>query len=385
MVAYAAAVTNSRFALFDSLRALAALGVLVFHAGTSSMVNATAWYGGLTSHLNVGVALFFLISGFLLYRPYAQAILDGSALPSTRRYARHRALRIAPAYWVALTLLAIWPGLAGVFTSQWWVFYCFLQSYRLAWVLYGGIPPAWSLSVEVAFYALLPLLAWALAGLCRGRSTREGVRLQLVVFTSLGVIGIVFRYTVQRAELKDLYTTLPSFLAWFATGMSTAVVSVWFAQREDGQRWTRYLNAHPTVCWILALAIYLGVAVTPAFPRPYDGRDYTPLANTVEHVLYTVIALLIMLPAIFGETAGGWPRRLLASRALTAIGVVSYGVFLWHWALLIVLSQRGALGLVPGWPLLSLLLVAVPLTFACAWLSYWLIERPALRLGARSR
>ena len=68
--------------------------------------------------------LFFAISGFLLYRPWVAA-----PRPAPRRYARRRALRILPAYWLALTLLAIFPGIVGVFTGDWWRYYLFLQLY----------------------------------------------------------------------------------------------------------------------------------------------------------------------------------------------------------------------------------------------------------------
>jgi len=377
-------VRNRRFALFDSLRALAALGVLVFHAATTSMKPSTAWYGGLVLHLNVGVTLFFLISGFLLYRPYAEAIDTGSPLPSIRRYARRRFLRIVPAYWVALTLLACWPGLLGVFTSDWWVYYGFLQSYRLAW-LWGGIRAAWSLSVEAAFYLLLPFLGAALAKLCRGRTPRVAAGVQLGTFGAMALFGIGFHGFVQYARLVDLYAVLPGMLAWFAAGMSLAVASVRHLGRERDTRWTRSVLEHPGACWTLAFAIYLGIAFAPAFPRPFTGREYTPLAHTVEHVLYAAVALLVMLPAVFGEAAGGGSRRFLASRTLAWIGAVSYGVFLWHQPLMVALDARGASRGIPGWPILALLLASLPLTFACAWLSYRLIERPALGLSARGR
>lgn len=153
--------------LFDSLRTLAALAVVVYHIGfgiwahREPWANRDAWYGGFISHLNVGITLFFLISGFLLYRPYARAHLRGGPLPSIAWYARRRVLRIVPAYWVALTVLACWPGLEGVFTKEWWVYYDFAQSYQFRWA-FSGIEPTWSLSVEVAFYALLPFLGLAL-------------------------------------------------------------------------------------------------------------------------------------------------------------------------------------------------------------------------------
>ncbi len=122
--------TRRHFELFDSLRGIAVLSVLAFHIGAASLANATARYGVYTSQLLLGVTIFFLISGFLLYRPYAMAQFAGAQTPATGIYARRRFLRIVPAYWAALTLLAVWPGLEGVFTGDWWVYYGLFQSYR---------------------------------------------------------------------------------------------------------------------------------------------------------------------------------------------------------------------------------------------------------------
>jgi peptidoglycan/LPS O-acetylase OafA/YrhL len=180
------------------------------------------------------------------------------------------------------------------------------------------------------------------------------------------------------------YAALPGYLAWFAAGMGLAVASVRLAGRERATRWTRFVMAHPDACWALALAIYLGIAFSTAFPRLFDGRAYTPLAHTVEHVLYAAVALLVMLPAVFGEAAGGSSRRLLASRSLSQLGVVSYGIFLWQVPLMDAFGKRGAMALIPGWPVPSLLIVAVPAVVACAWLSHRWIERPAMRLRSRS-
>jgi peptidoglycan/LPS O-acetylase OafA/YrhL len=371
-----------RFALFDSLRALAALSIVVFHAATMTYTNLNAWYGGLTSHLDIGVSFFFVISSFLLYRPYAQSLVEGSARPPTLRYARRRVLRIVPAYWVALTVLAWWPGLGGVFTSQWWVYYGFLQTYRAKWTL-SGMGTAWSLSVEVAFYALLPVFCIALTPLCRGRTPRARVKVQLFVLGFFVVAGVLLHAWLLRRN--PLLHALPSFLAQFAAGMSLAVVSVWLADRAPGSRWIRLVLDHPGLFWISAFAIYLGIASSDQFPRPFDGRNYSAFALTVQHVLYTIIALLVILPAVFGEAEGGWPRRILASRVLTGIGTISYGIFLWHFSLLSVCFRSFAADLVPGWPLLSVLLPGVPLTLVCGWLSYRAIERPALRAGSRSR
>ena len=84
-----------------------------------------------TSRLNSGVTLFFVISGFLLYRPFVAArFIRGRRALGTGRYAWHRFLRIVPAYWVALTVIALWLGLPHVFGPDAIVYYGFGQVYR---------------------------------------------------------------------------------------------------------------------------------------------------------------------------------------------------------------------------------------------------------------
>jgi peptidoglycan/LPS O-acetylase OafA/YrhL len=379
------AMDRPRLALLDSLRAIAALGVVGFHAGTVSGTNGNPLYGGFTSHLNVGVTIFFLLSGFLLYRPHARAILQDADGPSVGRYAAHRFLRIAPAYWVALTLLGFWPGLEGVFTRQWWVYYGFLQSYRLEW-LWGGISPAWSLSIEVAFYAFLPIYGAAARRLCRDGCTERRARQQAVLLAILGLAGLAFQYTTQAAHRLNLMSILPAYLLWFATGMGLAVAHTYAAGRDSHSRLLRMIVQHPGVCWALALALYVGIATSTVLPRLTPGAEATPLAHTVEHVLYCLVALLVMLPAVFGEQAGGFPRRVLANRILKGLGTISYGIFLWHSPLLRALLLKNVPPLIEisGLSLLSVLISILPATVVCGWLSYRLIERPAMRL-ARSK
>src|SRR3954468_20104855 len=104
---------NPRFPLVDGLRAFAAIAVVITHTGFLSTFNAHGLAGEVTARLDVGVTLFFIISGFLLYRPFVAARLEHRPAPRIPVYARRRVLRIVPAYWLALTVLAIWPGLAA--------------------------------------------------------------------------------------------------------------------------------------------------------------------------------------------------------------------------------------------------------------------------------
>ena len=140
------------------------------------------------------MAVFFVISGFLLYRPLVAARMAGAPRVRIRDYARRRALRIIPAYWVALTVLAIYPGLPGMFGPDTWVYYGFGQDYRVSTVT-QGIGPAWSLGCEVIFYALLPFLSIALA-LCASRVSQrhwwwvELAALAVLALASAGLAGV---------------------------------------------------------------------------------------------------------------------------------------------------------------------------------------------------
>jgi peptidoglycan/LPS O-acetylase OafA/YrhL len=115
---------RERFPLFDALRAIAALSVLVTHCSGLTGFNSDNPLGAITARLNVGVTIFFVISGFLLYRPFVAARLEGRPAPSPLGYARRRALRIVPGYWVELTALAVFltKYVAGAWSDDGWAY-----------------------------------------------------------------------------------------------------------------------------------------------------------------------------------------------------------------------------------------------------------------------
>ena len=158
--------SRPRFELFNSLRAIAAVSVLVYHASFYSpgLKGSFANYFNqrTTGFPTEGVVMFFAISGFLLYRPFAQARFDGVPGPSLWPYAARRLLRIVPAYWLALIAVAIVLGLDGVFTLHGvGTYFGFLQVYDVR-TLDGGMGQAWTLDVELTFYAGLVVLALGL-------------------------------------------------------------------------------------------------------------------------------------------------------------------------------------------------------------------------------
>ena len=135
--------------------------------------------------------VFFAISGFLLYRPFVVAHAGMRPAPRVGAYARRRLLRILPAYWLALTILSIWPGVEGAFGDRWWVYYGFGQVYSVH-TLIGGLAVAWSLCVEMSFYVLLPFFAAFVAWLVgRRRDPRRWWVAEAIALAAFACIGIV--------------------------------------------------------------------------------------------------------------------------------------------------------------------------------------------------
>jgi len=391
---------NPRFALFDSLRGLAAVTILAFHVCSITGALDNPVLGDALAVLGPrSLTLFFVISGFLLYRPYVAARVDGRPPPQLARYLRRRVLRIVPAYWVALTLLAVFPGIVGVFTGDWWRYYFFTQLYSQD-LVGGGIPVAWSLCVEVTFYLALPFWAQAVRRLGEGPMSWGWLRAELLPLAVAASVGVAVQVATAQGEVSDLVgSSLLGQSVWLALGMALAVASVADRQAEREPAAVSFVTARPGLCWAGAAICLVGLT---ALLDPDGLAGIIQSLNTRQPILETlgVLALtaglmvLIVLPAVFGESAGGLPRRVLAASPVAWLGLVSYGLFLWHLPLAQLLSlpadpaHFSASGLdlaaeLPGavTPLLFLITLAASTVLAAA--SYYLVELPFLRLKER--
>jgi peptidoglycan/LPS O-acetylase OafA/YrhL len=374
--------SHAEFPCFDGIRALAALMVIVYHA----VFFATAFDtpgGTLLWNLNAGVWIFFVTSGFLLYRPFAAATLAGASAVDLRRYAVRRFLRIYPAYWAVLAFFtfaidkAVIEGFDGFLVNV-----LLLKTYvheENPFLI--GLPPAWSLVVEVTFYAFLPLYAAIVRVLAR---RYEPAAVELAGVAVLGSIGIVAIVAIANGLDAPWVTVLPQHASAFALGMLLALVVVRPWNPEVSARIER-LGRWPSVWWALAalcfVAMPLGLGI-----RPYEPMS-APQAGGL-NVLQSLLGFFVVVPAVIGPQRHGAIRRLLRSRPVVFLGLVSYGLYLWHWWILGIV-----LGDWLGWELnrgnwVALFLVSFPVVLVAASVSWFLLERPILRAagaGARYR
>jgi peptidoglycan/LPS O-acetylase OafA/YrhL len=383
----------SRLPCLDGVRAIAALGVVVVHVGLISGYNVRpgSALGPYFARAEVGVTVFFLLSGFLVYRPFVAAHFDGRDAPATGTFLLRRALRIVPLYWLALTIVLFVHHRSPVDDlGDLVTYYGFGQIYRRGYET-GGIQQAWSLCTLVAFYIAVPVLAM-LARSIAGTRARPVTRLrvELVLAAALVLIGYVYRWYVandipnREAVVDGRLNGLPIHADVFGLGMALAALYAWGERRPADERtFARAAGRIPPVAWLgIAAVAYWYVSVRVGLPLTAGAHD--PGEWMAREVLYTIVSLGLLMPAVFGPQDRGPVRWLLRWPPVAAVGVLTYGVFLWHeWAIDRWLEWRDIQPLNGWWP--GMLGFVLAFTLAVSGLTYWLVEKPFARLSARRR
>jgi peptidoglycan/LPS O-acetylase OafA/YrhL len=339
----------SRIPSLDGLRALSIALVLLAHVRGTRYAPALSWMNICGDIGNLGVRIFFVISGFVITRLLYREI-DRTGGISLSGFLRRRAIRIVPAFatYVAAVALAATMGVLEVEPQDFRSALTFTANFDADRSWYIG--HLWSLSVEEQFY-----LCWPAFLVVVGRSGMAWAAAALLIVGPLARVGLHVFAPDYRWAIGE---SLPTVIDALACG---GLLAALHDRLAVSGRYLRWLRSRTVACAPLA-AVALNAA------GPHIAFSYT-IGQTL---LNAVIAFWLHRLVMFPESAVG---RMLNSRPAVAVGAISYSLYLWQQPFL----HRDS----------DLLVASFPLNLACAvgaaLLSYHLIERPALDAGRQPR
>lgn len=354
----------------DGMRGAAAVGIIVIHVWmfvpNTGLATPGTFFDDLIGQLRLGMPMFFVLSGFLIFRAYAGAAIEARPLPSLGRYALRRVARVGPAYWsIVLLTAAVLAGIGSGYAQPASVlpsFLLFLQIYDPAAI--GKLnPPTWTVAVEASFYVLVPLFAILVAaGTSRLRDPRH--RRAVLVALCVGLIAAgtaVLGLASYHGLGTDVRHTLPARLASFGAGMLVAVL-------VHGRR------ARPRT----AVAMFAAGTALVLLEASAHVFQLGPLA--VRQLLVDTPASLGFALQIAAIATGRVPGSIVFERGpLQWYGTLSYGVYLVHFPVIYVLRST------ENWPTAPLAAVTLVLGISTvlAIVSWHVIEKPAIAWARR--
>lgn len=389
------AVVPAHVPAIDGFRGSAALLVTIFHCWLytdapldSGPIRSLIIAGGM------GVDFFFVISGFVLFLP---VVRRGGTFGALWSYVVRRIARIVPAYYVALVV----QGAATPILTKWaspfstvggWVVFLihllFLQHSAPRWLLrqfdfhasvmgFGVNGALWSLSIEAIFYAFLPLVAGFFfrnprLGLVLG--VAAGILWRVAAFHLPSIAATVGAGNAVTGNAPRLVEQFPGYLGHFAFGMSAAYVYVraWVAREtsDDAPTWAR----RPEPLQFVLLAILLLSMV--GYGSVSKGAPVGIYSRYLDDLIPSAAFAALMLTTSLASPAGQW---FMANPVARWLGDVSYGAFLWHFPLILLVSHT--FGWIEGTgnaQFFGLLALVLPSSLFLGWVSRRFIEEPAI-------
>jgi peptidoglycan/LPS O-acetylase OafA/YrhL len=333
---------------------VAVIGVLLFH-------NEFSWaQGGF-----LGVSAFFTLSGFLIATLLLEEHVRRGAISLKNFYSR-RFRRLMPASLLALLGICLFgltiatpdqlQGLRADLLSALgyvanWRFVLEQKSYSSLFSQGSPVQHFWSLAIEEQFYIVFPVLI--IVTLRAGGRRLVGIVLSAAIVGSL-VLGFLLRSDLNRVyygtDTRAAELLAGALLAWYLVG-----------RRQAAHATARSARASFAISILGTLAF--GVTIFLWSTQTDDGPFVTHGLLPLQAVLTLVVIVAALEPGYFG--------RILSWRPLVAIGLVSYGLYLFHWPIFLWLSAQRT-GLSP-WPLFG---VRVAVTGAVTVASYFLLEQP---------
>lgn len=400
--------SKNPIAVLDGVRAIAILFVLTFHINRingddlwNRMANPIAT--SVSTAGGTGVTLFFVLSGFLLFMPYAKALLFKTSWPLARVFYMRRVLRIIPAYYVSLFLLIVFSQseyLRPDHSKDLVLFLTFFMDSSIhTFRQLNG--PFWTLAIEWQFYMLLPLIALTIGFLVKRVSTSRRLPAVMICLSGLIGLGLFVRYwgfyllahpsvtfLVPRSVLNIVlfftFGRTGKFTEDFAVGMFISLCYIYLQHPSTDKKFMRRVERFWSWLWIGGMLVLVFSAMWH-FNHEMHGwpflngllRFYDDFSDILLAIGYgACIAAILFGPRVL-KRPFEWPL-------LRWIGLISYSLYMWHLPLLIflqseILPHLHGLNRYTTYGIFWLWALLVVLPFAL--LSYLVVEKPWMKLG----
>ncbi|MFE7131884.1 acyltransferase family protein [Streptomyces sp. NPDC057638] len=387
----------------DGVRALCALAVAGVHtsfaAGVMGAYTAPPGNEALATLLAglrpLALGPFFVLSGMLLYRPFARWTLGGGSRPRVGPFLAKRLARLWPAY-ALLAVVCVFLLNFDAVDGPWYVLrpLLMLQVYDYTWI--AGMDPAWTVPAEMQYYLALPPLAVLMHWLARRTDDLAArVRRMMVPLVVLTVGSAVWTWWIHRPEMgvyPEQYWWPLAVGGAFALGMAMAIWQV-MAELRPGRPPLplRLAGRHPLWLWAGALVIYAVNCTQPFGRRGYGDYEGVGLALT-QYGLLLLFSYLVVMPLSVPGSRSRVMDAVVGNPVARYLGRISYGIYLWHFAVMYFWFETGSVfGTEPGLmnqlrgtigfgELMTAVLVGSVLA---ATVSHYAVERPVVNAVAR--
>lgn len=321
-----------------------------------------------------GVVLFFVLSGFLLFMPYARAMLGLQSFPSARKFYVRRALRILPAYWVSIVLLVLFFQTQYQKPAYWYdlglhVFMVHNWTQETDRTLNT---PFWTMAVESQYYVLLPLFAFVMFALAKARRYKLLAGLFLLLAAASPAYELAWSFSKTRLPEFFAHITILEvfgYMITFVVGMLCSLSYIAITQTQRVNIPVEKIQALARIAGLVGIGGYLIWLVGVNF--------WSPLLQMRQ---------IIVGPCFGGILLGtllGWPSwsRLFSKPSFRFIGVISYSLYIWNLPIyehvIVPIAQIFGSDLITfGLGLLLTPVILIPFAFA----SYHMVERPFLKV-----
>lgn len=312
------------FTGLNGIRALAAVGILVEHTMAVTLAPDTL----VSNPLRAPLVIFVVLSGFLNYRPWVVAHLRNEDPPDSRTYLTRRMLRVFPLYWVVLATYLAVRGFGQIQSAADLAKVVFLLQTFDKRLVFSGVGPAWTLSLEFTFYLMLPLFAVFVRWVARWLGARDAsgrLLAELAVVAGFWLIGPAVRLGFGVGE--RYITDVPSCADMLATGMLMAIASAWVS---EGNALPRFLARWCNWTWSGVIAVAVVLIVFMGLPSPLPPLPQAPAYLSVFRIASALFlgATLIGI-SLFADERHPL-RRFFSIKPLQTLAVLSFGLYLWH-------------------------------------------------------